>query len=425
MIDLHLFRENPDRLRATCRAKRVDVNIDQGITLDERRRTLIQTLESLQGKRNDASKEIGALKQTGGDATALMEEVRGIGETIKALTAEKAEVEAALDALVLRIPNHPAPDVPDGDGAEQNVLVDTWGELPSFSFAPKPHWELCESLGLIDFQRGTKIAGAGFILYRGLGARLERALFNFFLDFHTSNHGYLEWFPPFVVNRDSMIGTGQLPKMEQDMYCTDKGDDLFLIPTAEVPITNIHRDEVLGAADLPKYYTAYSACFRREAGAAGRDTRGLLRVHQFNKVELVKFCTPESSYNELELLRHNAEACLRKLGLPYRTLKLCTGDLSFAAAKCYDFEAYAAGVGQYLEVSSCSNFEDFQARRARIRFKDHDKKTRFVHTLNSSGLALPRTMVAILENYQQEDGTVRVPEVLRPYMGGVDILRPQ
>ena len=261
---------------------------------------------------------------------------------------------------------------------------------------------------------------SGFILYKGLGARLERALYSFFLDLHTTEHGYTEWLPPLLVNRDSMVGTGQLPKMENDMYCCDKGDDLFLIPTAEVPITNIHRNEFIAREDLPLYYTAYSACFRREAGAAGKDTRGLLRVHEFNKVEMVKFVEPETSYDELEKLRANAETCLQRLGLHYRTLKLCTGDLSFAAAKCYDFEAYAPGVDKYLEVSSCSNFEDFQARRANIRYKDENNKTKFIHTLNSSGLALPRTMVAILESYQQEDGSVVIPEVLRPYMGGLE-----
>lgn len=420
MIDIKLFRENPEYLKEACRLKRVDLDICKGIELDNRRREVIAELEALQAERNAASKEVGARKKAGDDAPELMERVRVIGERIKELTAEKTAAEESLQQLALAVPNHPAADVPEGNGENENIVVGEWGKKPEFAFTPRPHWELCEELDIIDFKRGTKLSGSGFILYKGLGARLERALFNFFLDLHTSEHGYTEWFPPMLVNRESMTGTGQLPKMEHDMYCCDKGDDLFLIPTAEVPITNIHRDEMLNRAEMPLYYTAYSACFRREAGAAGKDTRGLLRVHEFNKVEMVKFVEPETSYEELEKLRANAATCLERLGLHYRTLKLCSGDLSFAAAKCYDFEAWAPGVDRYLEVSSCSNFEDFQARRANIRYKDAQNKTRYVHTLNSSGLALPRTMVAILENYQQEDGTVIIPEALRPYMGGLE-----
>lgn len=420
MIDMKLFRENPDKLRSTCRLKGVDIDIDKGVALDDRRRAVIAELEELQAERNSASKEVGAKKKAGEDATAIMERVKEIGGRIKELEEQKKGVESELHSLMLSIPNHPAEDVPEGFSEADNLEIDSWGEKPEFDFEPKPHWELCEELDIIDFKRGTKLSGSGFILYKGLGARLERALINFFLDLHTTEHGYTEWFPPMLVNRDSMIGTGQIPKMEEDMYHCDKDDDLFLIPTAEVPITNIHRNEMLKLEELPLYYTAYSACFRREAGAAGKDTRGLLRVHEFNKVEMVKFCEPQTSYEELEKLRANAEACLQKLGLHYRTLKLCTGDLSFAAAKCYDFEAYAAGVDKYLEVSSCSNFEDFQARRAVVRYKDENKKTNFVHTLNSSGLALPRTMVAILENNQQADGSIVIPEVLRPYMGGIE-----
>ncbi len=419
MIDLRLFRDNPEFLKEACKLKKVNLDIDSGVSLENRRREVIQELESLQGERNAVSKEIGARKKNGEDASAEMERMRAVGDQIKTLEEEKNTVESDLRTLALSIPNHPGPDVPEGYSEEDNVSIDEWGNKPTFSFEPKPHWELCEALDIVDFKRGVKLTGSGFILYKGLGARLERSLFNYFLDLHTTEHGYTEWFPPFLVNRDSMVGTGQLPKMEEDMYCTDKGDDLFLIPTAEVPITNIHRDEFIEKADLPLYYTAYSACFRREAGAAGKDTRGLLRVHEFNKVEMVKFCMPETSYDELEKLRANAETCLRNLGLPYRVLKLCSGDLSFSAAKCYDFEAYAPGVDKYLEVSSCSNFEDFQARRANVRYKDGKEKG-FVHTLNSSGLALPRTMVAILENYQQEDGSVVIPEVLRPYMGGLE-----
>ncbi len=420
MIDMKLFRDNPEYLREACNLKRVDIDIDAGVQLYAKRLDIISELEQLQARRNAASKEVGQKKKAGEDATEVMEEVRAIAGRVKELEDSRKEVEESLHQLVLSIPNHPAEDVPEGDGENENVEIDRWGEAPEFSFEPKPHWELCEELDMIDFKRGVKLSGSGFILYKGLGARLERALYSFFLDLHTTEHGYTEWLPPLMVNRDSMIGTGQLPKMENDMYCCDKGDDLFLIPTAEVPVTNIHRDEFLPREDLPLYYTAYSACFRREAGAAGKDTRGLLRVHEFNKVEMVKFVEPETSYDELEKLRANAETCLQRLGLHYRTLKLCSGDLSFSAAKCYDFEAYAPGVDKYLEVSSCSNFEAFQARRANIRYKDADNKTQFVHTLNSSGLALPRTMVAIIESNQQEDGSVIIPEVLRPYMGGLE-----
>lgn len=422
MIDAKLFRDQPEFLREACKLKNWAVDIDQGVELDARRRKIITEVEMLQNERNVVSKEIAVLKKENKNAETKMEEMRQVGERIGTLNNERISIETQLHEIVLSIPNHPAPDVPIGNGENDNVEVATWGEKREFNFRPKPHWELCETLDIIDFKRGVKLSGSGFILYKGLGARLERSLFNFFLDLHTSEHGYTEWFPPVLVNRDSMIGTGQLPKMENDMYRCDKDDDLFLIPTAEVPLTNIHRDEILRLADLPLYYTAYSPCFRREAGSAGKDTRGLLRVHEFNKVELVKFTPPETSYDELEKLRANAEACLRKLEIPYRVLKLCSADLSFAAAKCYDFEAFAPGVDRYLEVSSCSNFEDFQARRANIRYKDAENKTRFVHTLNSSGLALPRTMIAIIENNQQEDGSIIVPEVLRKYMG-VDVIR--
>ena len=420
MIDMKLFRDNPEYLEEACKLKNVDIDINVGVKLYSTRLEVIAELEKLQGHRNAASKEVGMKKKAGEDATEVMEQVRVIASRVKELEEKRKSVEEELRTFILAIPNHSAEDVPEGYSEDDNVEIDTWGEVPEFDFEPKPHWEICEELDLVDFKRGVKLSGSGFILYKGLGARLERALYSFFLDLHTTEHGYTEWLPPLLVNRDSMIGTGQLPKMENDMYRCDKDDDLFLIPTAEVPITNIHRDEFLPREDLPLYYTAYSACFRREAGAAGKDTRGLLRVHEFNKVEMVKFVEPETSYDELEKLRANAETCLQRLGLHYRTLKLCSGDLSFSAAKCYDFEAYAPGVEKYLEVSSCSNFEDFQARRANIRYKDEKKKTRFVHTLNSSGLALPRTMVAILESYQQKDGSVVIPEVLRPYMGGIE-----
>lgn len=420
MIDLKLFRDDAAKLKETCRLKGVDIDIDKGVELDHKRREIIAELEQLQAERNAASKEVGMKKKAGEDASTIMQRVKEIGGRIKDLEDSKKTNDHELQSIALAIPNHPSADVPEGKTEDDNVEIDVVGEKPTFNFEPKAHWDICEDLDLVDFKRGTKLSGSGFILYKGLGARLERALYSFFLDLHTTEHGYTEWLPPLLVNRESMIGTGQLPKMEHDMYRCDKDDDLFLIPTAEVPITNIHRDEFLPLEDLPLYYTAYSACFRREAGAAGKDTRGLLRVHEFNKVEMVKFVEPETSYAELEKLRANAETCLKKLGLHYRTLKLCTADLSFAAAKCYDFEAYAPGIDKYLEVSSCSNFEDFQARRANIRYKDAEKKTKFVHTLNSSGLALPRTMVAILECNQQEDGSVVIPEVLRPYMGGLE-----
>ena len=420
MIDQRLLREDPDRLREACQRKRVSVDIDKAVSLDQRRREIITQLEALQAERNQASKEIGARKKAGEDASDAMAAMKEVGSKIKELEHARGEVAAELAAICLQIPNRPAEDVPDGDGESENREISSWGEKPSFDFEPKPHWELCETLGLIDFKRGAKMSGSGFILYRGLGARLERALFNYFLDLHTGTHGYTEWFPPVLVNRESMTGTGQLPKMEEDMYHTDKDEDMFLVPTAEVPITNIHRDEVLAGKDLPLYYTAYSPCFRREAGAAGKDTRGLLRVHQFNKVEMVKFSTPDTSYAELESLRQNVETVFQNLGLHYRVLELCSGDLSFAAAKCYDMECWAPGVGTYLECSSCSNFEDFQARRAMIRYRDENKKVQFVHTLNASGVALPRTMVALLETYQEKDGSVTIPEVLRPYMGGME-----
>ncbi len=418
MLDMRLLKDNPDYVREACRLKFVEVDVDRAAALDARRREILLEKEELQNRRNSVSKEIAAAKKSGADTAAIQEEMKKVGERVNALESEERGVMTELSALMLAIPNHPSDTSPVGDESA-NEEVASWGEKPAFAFAPKPHWELCEALGMIDLKRGVKISGPGFILYRGLGAKLERALYNFFLDFHTSRHGYTEFFPPFLVNRDSMVGTGQIPKMEEDMYHCDKEDDLFLIPTAEVPITNIHRDEILPLAELPLKYCAYSACFRREAGAAGKDTRGLLRVHQFNKVELVKFCRAEDSFDELEKLRRDVEDILRALNLPYRVLNLATGDMSFSAAKCYDFEVWAAGVGKYLEASSCSNFTDYQGRRANIRYKDADKKTRIAHTLNASGVALPRTMVALIENNQREDGSIAIPEALQPYMGGM------
>ena len=344
--------------------------------------------------------------------------MREVGSRIKQMDSEVAEIESRISDIAYNMPNIPHSSVPVGKDESDNVTVRTWGEPKTFDFEPVPHWELASSLDIIDFERGSKIAGSGFILYKGLGARLERSLFNWMLDVHTTEHGYREVFPPFLVNRRAMVGTGQLPKFDEDMYHTDKDDDLYLDPTAEVPVTNIYMDEILNASDLPQYLTAFTACFRREAGSAGKDTRGLLRVHQFNKVEMVKFVAPETSYDEHERLLANAEAILQKLNIPYRVVLLCTGDLSFCAAKCYDIEIYAPGVDQWLEVSSCSNFEDFQARRANIRYRpEPGAKPEFLHTLNGSGVALPRLVVALLETYQQSDGTIVVPEALRPYLG--------
>lgn len=422
MLDMKLLKDDPEFVRAACRLKRVDVDVDAAIELDARRRAILLEKEALQNERNRVSKAIAALRQNGGDSAQAQEEMRRVGDRVAELEREERGVQERLHALMLAIPNHPSADAPVGDETA-NAVVAEWGVKPSFSFKPRPHWELCEALGMIDLKRGVKISGPGFILYRGLGAMLERALINFFLDFHVRRHGYVEWFPPFLVNRDSMIGTGQIPKMEEDMYHCDKEDDLFLIPTAEVPVTNIHRDEILALDELPLKYCAYSACFRREAGAAGKDTRGLLRVHEFNKVELVKMTRAEESWNEHESLRGDVEDILQALELPYRVLNLATGDMSFAAAKCYDFEVWSAGVEKWLEASSCSNFTDFQARRANIRYKDENRKTRFAHTLNASGVALPRTVVAIIENNQREDGSVAIPKALQPYMGGLTELR--
>ncbi len=422
MIDIRLFRENPAFLKEACRLKRVNVDVDAAVKLDEQRRDIIQEEENLQAERNRVSKEIGAKKKAGEDAAEVMEQMRKVGDRVKELSQQRGEIEQRLHDIALSIPNHPGPGEPEGAGEEQNVEVAQWGKKPAFDFEPKPHWELCEKLGMVDWKGGPKLAGSGFVLYKGTGARLERALINYFLDTHITENGYTEFFPPYLSNRDCMTGTGQLPKMAEDMYHCEK-DDLFLIPTAEVPVTNIHRDEILDDSQLPLYYTAYTACFRREAGAAGKDTRGMIRVHQFNKVEMVKIVKPETSYAELESLRGNAEKLLQNLGLHYRVLQLCSGDISFAAAKCYDLEVWAPGCDKYLEVSSCSNFVDFQARRANIRYKDKEtKKTVFAHTLNGSGLALPRAMIAVIENNQQPDGTIRIPKVLQRYMGGMEVI---
>lgn len=425
MLDINFIRNNPDRVKQAIAHKQENASsVDQILDLDTQRRSLIHACEQLKSKRNEKSKEVSELKKKGQDASRIIEETKKIGDDIKSMEERLKELEPHITNLLLRIPNIPAADVPVGKDANDNVIVKTWGQRKIFDFTPLPHWELGGLLNILDLERSSKISGSGFILLKGLGAKLERALFNFMLDLHTREHGYTELFPPFLVNRTSMTGTGQLPKLEDDMYRTSP-DDLFLVPTAEVPVTNIHRDEILSPKNLPVCYTAYTPCFRREAGSYGKDTRGIIRVHQFNKVELVKLVRPETSYDELESLLGNAAKVLQLLGLEYRVAKLSTGDMSFAAAKCYDIEVWAPGVGKFLEVSSCSNFEDFQARRINIRFRDEDGKLRFVHTLNGSGLALPRTVIAILETYQQKDGSIAIPDVLQPYMGGIKVIARQ
>ena len=422
MLDINFIRNNPDKVKQAIALKHENAaSIDQILEVDIQRRSMIHACEQLKSKRNEKSKEVSELKKKGQDASKIIEETKKIGDDIKSIEEKLKELDTQITNLMLRIPNIPAADVPIGKDEKDNVIVKAWGQRKTFDFTPLPHWELGSILNILDMERASKISGSGFILLKGLGAKLERALFSFMLDVHTRDHGYTEVFPPFLVNRTSMTGTGQLPKLEEDMYRTAV-DDLFLVPTAEVPVTNMHRDEILSYKDLPIYYTAYTPCFRREAGSYGKDTRGIIRVHQFNKVELVKLVRPETSYNELESLLSNAERILQLLGLEYRVAKLSTGDMSFAAAKCYDIEVWAPGVNKFLEVSSCSNFEDFQARRINIRFRDEEGKLRFVHTLNGSGLALPRTVIALLETYQQKDGSIVIPDILQPYMGGIKVI---
>lgn len=418
MLDLRFIRDNTDKVKAGLNAKRAVVDLDQVLKFDYQRRQLTVELDDLKAQKNAANNEITALLKQKLDPKMKIASMKTIAQQIDAMEPVLKGIDEKLYNALIGVPNIPHASVPVG-GPESNKEVACWGEAPKFAFKPKTHIEITEDLDIIDFKRGTKLSGSNFILYKDMGARLERALINFMLDLHTGKHGYREMAPPVLVNAASMTGTGQLPKMKEDMYHLP-ADDLYLIPTAEVPVTNIHRDEILNEEELPLYYTAYTACFRREAGSYGKDTRGLVRIHQFDKVELVKFVRPESSYDELESLVADARKVLELLNIPYRVLMLASGDLSFAAAKCYDIEVYAAGLDKWLEASSCSNFEDFQARRANIAYKGKDgKKKGFVHTLNGSGVALPRTMAAILENYQTAEGDVIVPEVLRPYMGGV------
>jgi seryl-tRNA synthetase len=419
MLDVKILRDNLEEIKARMATRGAEINWSEFTAIDRERREALAHIERLKEKKNRLSGEIGMLKKSGGDATAQMREVEEVSEAIRKSETPLADVEERFERFMLTLPNLPNPGVKIGKSADDNLEVRRWGESPQFDFDPKNHWDIGETLGILDFSRAAKIAGARFAVYRDAGAKLERALINFMLDLHTTEHGYKEMLPPALVNRAALVGTGQLPKFEEDLFHLAPGD-YFLIPTAEVPLTNLHRDEMLEREELPIKYVAYTPCFRSEAGSYGKDVRGLIRQHQFNKVEMVKFSEPESSYGELESMTRNAEEVLKRLRLPYRVVELCTGDMGFPSAKTYDLEVWLPGQNAYREISSCSNCEDFQARRANIRYRK-DKKGRpiFVHTLNGSGLAVGRTLVAILENYQQKDGSVVIPEVLRPYMGGL------
>lgn len=419
MLDIKFIRENREAVGRSLEARNSKIRLDECLEIDARRRKILVELEELRSQKNKANDEISVLLKEKKDPKEKIASMKGISARIDGLDKELKDVDETLNKFLLTIPNMVNSAVPVGEPDKARVER-TWGEPKKLDFKPKTHIELAQSLDMIDFARATKISGSNFVVFKGWGARLERALISFMLDLHTQKHGYTEIAPPFLVNRKAMTGTGQLPKMEEDMYRL-KDEDLFLIPTAEVPVTNLLDDEVLEEDQLPVCYTAYSACFRREAGSYGKDTRGLVRVHQFDKVEMVKFVKPETSYDEHEKLVKDAEEVLQALGLAYRVVCLASTDISFAAAKCYDLEAYAAGLDKWLEVSSCSNFEAFQARRANIKFRRKDtKKTDFVHTLNGSGVAMARTVIAIMENYQQADGSIVIPEVLRPYMGGAE-----
>lgn len=425
MLDIKVIRTETERVKKAMARRKENVDIDAVIALDEKRRGLLYEAESLKAKQNEESKKIAVLKKEGKDASEIFAELKELSDRIKALDGQIRDAEDELYKMLLSIPNIPNDTVPDGNSDEDNVEIRRWGEPTKFDFEPKAHWDLGESLNILDFQAAAKITGARFTVYRGMGARLERAIISYFLDTHTEKNGYTEILPPYMVHRNSMVGTGQLPKFEEDAFKVT-GTEYFLIPTAEVPVTNLYRESILDGASLPIKHVAYSACFRAEAGSAGRDTRGLIRQHQFNKVELVKFTRPEDSYDELEKLTHDAESVLQGLGLPYRVVKICIGDLGFTPTMKYDIEVWMPSYGRYVEISSCSNFEDYQARRAGIRFKDGVKsKAQFVHTLNGSGVAVGRTVAAIMENYQQGDGSIIIPEVLRPYMGGKEKISPE
>lgn len=424
MLDIKRIRDNFEEVKAGVERRcKGDFGIDRVRELDIMRREMLAEVEALKNKQNVTSREVPKLKKAGEDTTALFAEMKQLSARIKELDGELSDIEEELRNVLLGIPNVPNAEVQIGEDDSDNVELRKWGEPREFGFEAKAHWDIGEALDILDFERAGKISGARFTVYKGLGARLERAVINFMLDLHTEEQGYTEILPPFMVNRDAMTGTGQLPKFEDDMFYVP-AKDFFLIPTAEVPVTNLRSKEIIQADELPVYYTAYTPCFRKEAGSAGRDTRGLIRQHQFNKVEMVKFTLPETSYDELEKLTNDAEEVLKRLGIPYRVVRLSTGDLGFSSAMTYDIEVWMPSYGRYVEISSCSDFEDFQARRANIRFRrDAGSKPEFVHTLNGSGLAVGRTVAAILENFQQEDGSVIIPEALRPYMGGREVIK--
>ncbi|KUF37307.1 serine--tRNA ligase [Lysinibacillus sp. F5] len=426
MLDIKRVRDNFAEIKEMLLTRNEDLgNLDDFEGLDAKRRELIAKTEELKAERNKVSEQISLMKRNKENADEVIARMRQVGDEIKELDNQLNDVEERFKDMMMRLPNIPHESVPVGTTEDDNVEEYTWGEIPAFDFDIKAHWDLATDLKIVDFERGAKVTGSRFLFYRGLGARLERALMTFMMDLHAEEHGYEEMLPPVIVNRDSLTGTGQLPKFEEDVFKLEE-TDYFMIPTAEVPVTNFYRDEILPAEALPQGFAAYSACFRSEAGSAGRDTRGLIRQHQFNKVELVRFVKPEESYEQLELLTGHAERVLQLLGLPYRKLKMCTADLGFTAAKKYDLEVWIPAQNMYREISSCSNFEDFQARRANIRFRrEPNAKPEYVHTLNGSGLAIGRTVAAILENYQQADGSVVIPEVLRPYMGGKDVIAPK
>lgn len=424
MLDIKLLRNNFEEVEKALSTRNEDFDLSLFKDLDNKRRELLSEVEALKAEQNSVSKKIPQMKKEGQDTTALLQEMKELSDKVKGLNAKVSEVEDELNKYMLTIPNIPNPTVPQGNSDEDNVEIRKFMEPTKFDFEPKAHWDIGVDLDITDAEMAAKVSGSRFTFYKGEGARLERAITNFFLDTHTEKHGYTEVFPPFMVSRESMTGTGQLPKFEEDAYhVTGDGKEYFLVPTAEVPVTNMYREQILDGTKLPIKHCAYTACFRAEAGSAGRDTRGLIRQHQFNKVELVKFCKPEQSYEELEKLTHDAEEVLQLLKLPYRVVKICIGDLGFTAAMKYDIEVWMPSYNRYVEISSCSNFEEFQARRANIKYKDNVKdKAQYIHTLNGSGVAVGRTTAAILENYQLSDGTVKIPEVLVPYMGGKEIL---
>ena len=423
MLDIRWIRSNVEETKRFLANRNNDMNIDALLSLDAEKRSLLVESEELKAKRNEGSRKVSQARAAGEDAAGLMEEMRLVGERVKTIDARITEIDASLDDLLLRVPNRPHETCPVGKDENDNVEIRKWGEVPMFPFEPKPHWEIGEALGIMDFERGAALAQSRFTVLKGLGAKVERALLNFMLDLHTEKHGYKEIEPPFMVNSATMQGTGQLPKFAEELYKCE-GDDLWLIPTAEVPLTNLHAGDILEEDALPLYYTAYTPCFRREAGSYGRDIRGFLRQHQFDKVEMVKLSTPETSYDELEKLTANAEEVLQLLKIPYRVICLSTGDMGFGSSKTYDIEVWLPSQNKYREISSCSNCEDFQARRMNTRYRPKDGgKPRFVHTLNGSGIAIGRTLIAVIENYQQGDGSFLVPEVLRPYMNGVTTVK--